>query len=91
MFCSKLSEIYWEIVELLNEKCSGLLELRAEFLSRRCNLYASAINNAGASLEDCVGFVHCTKIQMAHPGCYNTFRNQCNLDISDFTAFRTKF
>ena len=73
MFCSKISEIYWEIVELLNEKCSGLLELRAEFLKRRCNLYASAIHNAGAPLEDCFRLIDCTKIQMARPGGDNAF------------------
>ena len=59
---SKLSEIFCEQVELLNNKGKRLLELRKVFLKERCELYAAVIREAGEPLQDCVGFIDCTKI-----------------------------
>eukprot|EP00171_Calliarthron_tuberculosum_P002822 IDg2822t1 len=77
MFSSQLSEVFWEMVELLNSKCANRLELRAPFLVSRASIYANAIKNAGAPVQDCIGFIDCTKIRMQRPGGSNTNQRAC--------------
>lgn len=74
MHSSKMSEIFWEQVEVLDKKCGKLLELRPQFLKSRCSAYAAAISEAGAPLDECIGFIDCTKIKMARPGGRNSYQ-----------------
>ena len=45
---SKLSEIFWEQVELLNKERERLLELRKVILKELCELSAAGIHEAGS-------------------------------------------
>jgi hypothetical protein len=66
---SALSEIYWEIAETLVESRGKLInKFQREPLYYRAELYSKAIENRGAPLESCVGFIDWTKIAMARPG-----------------------
>ena len=64
----------WEVVERFVGKYEYALRLRGELLQQRATLYAEAINNAGAPLEKCVGFIYCTKRKMARPSGNNSFQ-----------------
>ena len=69
MHSSKLSEIFWEQMECFVESRGHLITtLRTELLAERAELYASAIKDKGAPLDNCVGFIDCSKIQMSRPG-----------------------
>lgn len=76
-FSSQLSELFWDMVDLLIERVGHLLDLRGAFLRSRAALYASAIKDAGAPLERCVGFVDCTKIRMSRPGGGGANQRSC--------------
>jgi DDE superfamily endonuclease len=66
---SALSEIFWECLETFVIRQMHLVTtFKAEFLRTRCRAYAKSIFDRGAALNNCVGFIDCTKIQMARPG-----------------------
>ena len=65
------------MVELLNEKRIACLEIRKELLREKCELYSAGIRNAGAPLQDCIGFVDCTRIQMARPSGGDMNQKSC--------------
>lgn len=46
LFSSQLSEIFWEMIELLNEKCGDKLDLSVTFLQSRVELYADAFKDS---------------------------------------------
>lgn len=77
MFSSKLSEVFWEVLESFMESVGDVLQLRQHLLSSRAALYAEAIRNAGSPLESCVGFIDCTKIQMQRPGGSSLTQRAC--------------
>lgn len=68
MFRSQLSEVFWEVTELFHGKFEHALELRSDLLRQRASVYAKAIEDYGAPLDKCVGFIDCTKIKMQRPG-----------------------
>ena len=68
MHWSKLSEIIWENMELLNSKFSHLLKLHPEFLSQHREMYASTIESPGAPLDSRVRFADWTKIRISRSG-----------------------
>lgn len=74
MFASQMSEIFWDIVELTNESFGHLLSLRGSFLRARAEAYGKAINEAGAPLDTCVGFIDCTKIMISRPGGHGSMQ-----------------
>ena len=74
---SKLSEIIWENIDLLNSKFSHLLKLHPEFLSQHYETYASTIESAGAPLDCRVGFADWTKIRISRSGRSKMNRRFC--------------
>lgn len=77
MYTSHMSEVYWEIIELVNNKWGKLLDLRGPYLKERSESYAESIRQSGSSLEKCVGFIDCTKIRMARPGGRSSLQKAC--------------
>ena len=67
MLASALSEIFWETVESFLSHVGHLLDFRQTFLTRRAERYASTIYAKGAALDNCVGFIDCTRTQMCRP------------------------
>ena len=58
-----LSEVFREIIELINLKCGSPLDLNGNVLEKRAFTYANPIQQAGAPLDKCVGFADCTNIR----------------------------
>lgn len=71
---SHMSEVMWEIIVLFMKKYGHALELCGNLLRSRAAIYTTAINEAGAPLKRCVGFIDCTKIKMNQPGGHNFFQ-----------------
>lgn len=66
---SALPEVFWQLIESLIATRGTLVEtFRADHISERAHLYAQAIKEKGAQLDNCVGFIDCTEIQMDRPG-----------------------
>lgn len=68
MYSSKMSVIFWEQAELLNSKYGNLLELRILMLRERSEICATAIVDAGVTLDSCVGFIDGARIVISRPG-----------------------
>lgn len=77
LFQSQMSEVFWEVVEKFTDKYSYVLKLRGNFLRERAHRYAQAIQEAGAPLPRCVGFIDCTKIRMSRPGGHGSMQRSC--------------
>jgi hypothetical protein len=66
---SAMSEIFWECVEeLVGRQMHLVTSSKVNLLASRSHTYAKAIFDRGGPLDNCVGFIDCTKIQMARPG-----------------------
>jgi len=66
---SALCQIFYTTVVMMMEKWGALLtEWRMEFMRDRAALYAEKIEEAGAYLDRCVGFVDGTAIFISRPG-----------------------
>ena len=73
MHSPTLSEVFWEAIESLYQRRSHLLTtFRSQLLANKAVEYASVIAARGAPLENCVGFIDCTKVQMCRPGGTST-------------------
>eukprot|EP00171_Calliarthron_tuberculosum_P019568 IDg19568t1 len=69
MHSSKLSEVFWEVSESLHATRGHLVtSFRKDLFEGRAHLYAEAVRDNGGGLENCVGFIDGTKIQMCRPG-----------------------
>lgn len=69
MRSSAMSEVYYEVMESLVQDNGGLLEnFRGDMIARRAEVYARAIHERGAPLDNCIGFIDCTRIAMCRPG-----------------------
>jgi len=78
MRSSALSEVFWEVVESLTSSKGHLLEtFRAPLIAQRAEMYAEAIQARGAPLDNLVGFIDCTKIQMSRPGGVGANQRTC--------------
>ena len=90
-FCmrsSALCEVFWEVVEEFIEERGHLLEtFRADLMSKRAHIYAEAVERRGAPLDNCVGLIDCTKIQMSRPGEKVLSSALAIQDINDVTAW----
>jgi hypothetical protein len=66
---SALSEIFWECAEtFVSKQRHHLTEFKHNFLRSRSHIYAKAISDHSAPLNNCVGFIDCTKIKMKRLG-----------------------
>jgi len=66
---SALCQIFYTTVVMMMDKWGALLtEWRMEFMRDRAALYAEKIEEAGAYLDRCVGFVDGTAIFISRPG-----------------------
>ena len=73
-----MSEVFREVMESFYEAQGHLvLNLREGLLAQRAEIYADGIKSAGAPLDCCVGFIHCTKIQMSRPGGHSSLQRSC--------------
>eukprot|EP00171_Calliarthron_tuberculosum_P007558 IDg7558t1 len=78
MRASALCEVFWEVVESFVEARKHLLEVfRSGLMGRRAEIYSAAIKERGAPLDNCVGFIDCTKIQMSRPGGSGAIQRSC--------------
>ena len=78
MRSSALCEVFWEVVETFLEGRGHLIEtFRSELMTERAEMYAAAIHQKGAPLDNCVGFIDCTKVQMSRPGGAGTLQRAC--------------
>lgn len=69
MRASEIYEVFWTVVNSFVEANKHLPDtFRSSLVFRRAAMYAMAIHNAGSPLDNCVGFIDCTKIQMCRPG-----------------------
>lgn len=69
MHAPAMSEVFYEVNESLVHGNRELLEtFNAPLMQRRAAMYADAIKKRGALLDHCVGFIDCTRIEMARPG-----------------------
>lgn len=64
-----MSEVFYEVIERLIHIRGHLLEnFRASLMGPRAEEYAKAIHDRGAPLDNCVGFIDCTRIEICRPG-----------------------
>lgn len=69
MRSSAMSEVFYEVIESLVGEHGELLEtFRGELMKEREEMHAKAIHEEGAPLNNCVGFIDCTRIAMCRPG-----------------------
>jgi len=69
MHTSALSEVFWEVAETFYGKRKHLLtQFRSDLMYDRAELYAEANSKQGAPLENCVGFIDCSRIAICRPG-----------------------
>ena len=70
-----MSEVFWEVVETFQSNCAKLItQFRSDLRVIRAALYAQAVRDLDAPLDNCVGFMDCTKIQMCRPGGTGAFQ-----------------
>lgn len=78
MRASALCEVFWEVVEGFIATRGSLIEtFRSDLMHERAPLYAAAIYEKGAPLDNCAGFIDCTKIQMSRPGGRGSLQRAC--------------
>ena len=78
MQSSKLSKLFWEQIECFVESKTYLkTTLRMELSAERVELYASGVKDKGAALDNCVGFIDRSKIQMSRTGGEGPAQGAC--------------
>jgi len=70
MHSSHLSEIFWEVLETFYASRHTLItSFRSDLIQgNRASILAELVCNEGAPLDNCIGFIDCTKIQICRPG-----------------------
>ena len=69
MHAPAMSEVFYEVIEKLVIGNSEVLEtFNGPLMQNWADMYSCAIKERGAPLENCVGFIDCTRIEMARPG-----------------------
>lgn len=69
---AQLSEIFWEALEnMVTVRGHLILNWRGDLMEQRAALYASHIHEQ-APLDNCVGYMDCTKQKVARPGGHNS-------------------
>lgn len=81
VFCmraSALFEVFREVVEGFIEAKGHLIEsFHSELMTERSQIYADAIQRKGAPLDNCIGFIDCTKVQISRPGGNSSLQRDC--------------
>jgi len=66
---SSLCELFYEPIEQLDVRCSGLLcSCRGDLMKERAAVYAQRVLEKGGPLDNCVGFIDGTGVFVARPG-----------------------
>jgi len=66
---SSLCELFYETIEQLDVRCSGLLcSWRGDLIEERAAMYAQRVLEKGGALDNCVGFIDGTGLFVARPG-----------------------
>ena len=60
---------------------------RSDLINRLGAVYAEAIHTKGAPLDNCLGFIDCTKIQISRPGGTSANRRSCYSSHKRFHFF----
>ena len=75
---SALSKVFWEAVErFVDAKGHLVTTLKEGLLQSGAARYASAIEQCGAPLDSCIGFIYCTKIKMNRLGGHGSNQRAC--------------
>lgn len=75
---SHFSEIFWEEVEhYVQPKGQLITNLQQELLQQIADMYTKSINDAGAPLDSCVGFIDYTKAKICRPGGAGSYQRAC--------------
>lgn len=78
MRSSALSEVFWEIIEAIIESKVHLLKTFCPSqMDSNAAKHASSVHEKGAPLDNRVGFVDCTKIQMCRTGGRTIMQRSC--------------
>lgn len=71
-FPAQLSEIFWEALEnMIRVRGHLILNWRSDLMERRAAMYASHVHDH-APLDNCVGYMDCTKQKVSRPGGHNS-------------------
>lgn len=75
MTSSALSEVFWEVIEQFYDTCACMImQFRGELIVEIAEMYAEAVSDLGSPMDNCIGFIDCTKIQMSRPGGTVTYQ-----------------
>lgn len=64
LFTSQLSEVFWEHVEIAEERYGHVLNRRPVLLRNNAVRYAQILIEKGFLYDSCVGFIDCRKIRI---------------------------
>lgn len=79
MHSSKLSKVFWEVIESLRHLRGHLLQPHTELLYRQTELYAQYIRECGAPLDRGLSFLDYTRIRICWPGGQDLNQRFCYL------------
>ena len=75
MTSSAMSEVFWEVVETFQSNCAKLItQFRSDIIGNWAALYAQAVRDLDAPLDNCVRFMDCTKMKMYRSGGTGAFQ-----------------
>ena len=87
MHAPAMSEVFYEVIEKLVIGNSEVLEtFNGPLMQKRAEMYSCAIKERGAPLDNCVGFIDCTRIEMARPVVVLFYKGLHILDTNGFTV-----
>ena len=79
MRLSAMCAVFYEVVDKLVQKNGHLLEkFQEDLIIQRPEVYMKDFYNKGAPLDNCVGFIDFTNIQMCRPGGRNAVQRSCH-------------
>jgi hypothetical protein len=86
MRTSALSEVFWEALEIAKDlRASLITDFRRDLMELKMDQYSRALSEV-VPLNNCVGFIDCTKIQISRPGGPSANQRALSLDTSGTTA-----
>lgn len=68
MHSSRLSEVFWEVIDSFVNEHGHLLNLRSYYIKSRVDAYAIFMRNSGTPLSKLIRLIDCTKNRMSRPG-----------------------
>ena len=88
MQSSCLSDVFWEVLETFIELRGHLFEtFRSDLIAERADLYSAAIHQKGSTLDNCTGFLDCTKIQNSRQGGAAINQRVCYSGLKTLSLF----